>query len=176
MIKMNIEDRLKHTVEQEIKILREILENIHHEQKALFNRNLDELNHIIEERLDLLEAFEKFNETLIASTVDLANYKCKTIPKGGELTYQETLELLKDLVAVDNIELQYSLDQLRIITEEIEKMNGITLSYLESKPTQTLECTAHFRNPLHIIDGQYREKPKKITLGLLEPEEDQNSH
>lgn len=169
---MDIEEQLQNSLTQEIKILREILENIHSEQKALFNRNLELLNRIIEERLDLLEVFEKLNERLLEYTIEMSEIRLKSIPSKVELTFISILEILNDLVPVDNIELRYSLDQLKIITDEIEKLNGITMSYLESRPLESLECNAKCVNPLHIIDGQYREKPKKIALKLLEPDDE----
>lgn len=171
---MDIEERLQNALTQEIKILREILENINSEQKALFNRDLELLNRIIEERLDLLEVFEKFNEKLLECTFEMLELHDKSIPSRAELAYLAVLEILRSIVPIDNIELRYSLDQLKIITDEIEKLNSITMSYLESRPLQSLECTAKYVNPLHIIDGQYREKPKKIALKLLEPDDEQD--
>lgn len=170
--KMDVEKNLQESFSQQIQILRAILENIHSEQNALINGNLEVLNHIIEQRLELLEKFEKHIEMLMGFAIELATLRHKQLPPGNELNYRSLLVLLKELINVDDVELQYSLDQVNIITAEIEKQNGITMSYLQSTAFKPLECTANFQNRLHIIDGQYRVKPKKVALGLLERDEE----
>jgi hypothetical protein len=82
------------------------------------------------------------------------------------------LKLLEDLIPVENIDLRYNLGQLKQILEEIQKQNSLTLLLLHSKPLMSVECTALFKNPLKITDGRYQEKPKKIGVMLLEPDEE----
>ena len=157
MQQIDIEDRLQDLMQQEANILRDILTNLSQEQQALLSHDVERLNFIIQERLQFLEAYDKYDAKLIESTQELAELEHKHLPVLATLTHDEMLVILQGLVREDNLELLSRIDQLRAIHQEIQNKNNITRYFLETERRPALEP---------------QKKRQKIGLELLEPPSD----
>ena len=156
MQQLVIENRLQDLMLQEINILRDILANLSQEQQALLSHDVERLQFIVQERLQFLEAYDKYDAKLLESTQELADLEHKDLPSLETLSHDEILEILQGLVSDDNLELRSRIDQLRAIHQEIHNKNDITRYFLEVDHSAQRQLAP-------------QKKSKKIALELMEP-------
>ena len=149
---------------KEIEILREMLSNLKKEQNALINNIPQGLEEIIEERLNYLEHFESLALKLIEHTLQLRQSANLSI----ELTHENAIEWLKEIISVENIELHALLGQLEALFEEIDNQCNITHYFLQTGGAARLNYREVRKNP-HALAPEL----KKLQIGVIDPDKEE---
>ncbi len=151
--------QLEELISREIVILRSFLSNQRSEQTALLNKNNEQAEDFLDERLDLVAVFEKLREELITLVCQFAQQQ-KISRLEGELTHQRSIEILEEYVPVEEIELHALLGQLKAILVEIKNRNDLTQYFLSHK-----NISLHREIPQEAL----KKAPRKVMLELLDP-------
>lgn len=163
---MTIETEIEDLIQQEIKVLRNLLSNLINEQKALLSKNTDALNDTIDKRIDYLEHFEVLAQRLSKYTRQLAIEYHKQLPDEVELSHTQALELLKEMIPVDNVELRTLFGQLEALFAEIENQNNVTKYFLQ---TNRSDVPDYATNGAGLVKERHETKRKKVQLDVLDP-------
>ncbi len=170
-----METDLLEWMEQEIKILRNLLGNQAQEQQALLHQDVKQLDYIIDERLELIEAFERVSEQLIEFSRQLAQLHGKELIEGEELSHQQALQILEEFISYQEIDLKAGLDQLKAILAQIQNQNAITHYFLQRQDLQLEPVASQIHRQLSKIEPSTSTR-KKLLLAVLDPLTGKDDH
>lgn len=129
-----IEKELEEIINKEITIQRAILNSLKREQNALYAQDFAAVDSIIEERIVIFTPFDLLGEWLKECTRQLAKIYHRTIPPEDEFSHSAALELLKEWLPTEDMEVHSGIDQLQALNREIDLQNNVTSHFLRMKP------------------------------------------
>lgn len=147
---------LEELMRQELHVLRDILSNLKEEQEAILAKELHRLDMVIEERLNILEAYEVL-DVLIRED---AKKRAAASQQPEPVTHEEALHVIQNIVGCEEIGLLALCSQLLALFQEIHHQNAITMQYIQNGDSQLRRKISPEKIP--------REIKNKIRLGLLE--------
>lgn len=163
-----IKDELQAAMAHELVLLRDLLTSLHNEQNALLADDHTQLHTIMEERFELIKAFERWND-LISKGIDLLREEKGEKKEEDNFLYQ--LASLKHILRDDDVDLLFLQHQLLDLMTEIERISSAILFCLEHKPSS--HFAQHITNGLSLrntLKMAVAAPKKKSTVGLLDPE------
>lgn len=137
-------EELEELIEEEIQVLRALLSNFTQEEKSV-GRNEETLSNVLEERLNILAAYEELADKLIEIVLPF-------IGQDSEWTLYNALDKVGDLIGAENIELLSKREQLLALLVEINNRNNATDLYV--------------KKPIFLKEKH----TKKLAVEVLDPE------
>ena len=129
-----IEKELEEIIGKEITIQRAILNSLKREQNALYVQDFAAVDSIIEESIAIFTPFDLLGEWLKECTRQLAKIYHRTIPPEDDFSHSVALELLKEWLPTDEMEVHSGIEQLQALNREIATQNNVTSHFLRMKP------------------------------------------
>ena len=129
-----IEKELEEIIGKEIIIQRAILNSLKREQNALYAQDFAAVDSIIEERIAIFTPFDLLGEWLKECTRQLAKIYHHAVPSEDDFSHSVALELLKEWLPSDDLEVHSGIEQLQALNREIAMQNNVTSHFLRMKP------------------------------------------
>lgn len=159
------EDELMVFMTQEIAVLREILANLQTEQYSLLQNDEKGVKAAMDIRAPLLKTMHHWRVKMIKSIKHLAEILRIDLKKSEDLTLQDWLSLIVDIIGHDQCEILYLRDQILALVDRIDKINNRNHFLLELKHHEGYEPEeAMYRMPRL----QPMPKPNKPRVTVLE--------
>lgn len=153
-------EQLQDVLKRQVGVLRHLLISLHDEHNAITARNQSMLDHVLEERLCIISAFEGWSEQfviLVQQLVFEAEIPCDYFL---ELRHCEALDILQECLDPEDCELLFLYKQVKSLIDQIHHQN-------EQNAT-TLRTGAHHLQRVHEM-LPVRPKPKS-AIGVMEVE------
>lgn len=164
-----LEESLESIMKHQLALLRDLLSSLHQEQQFLSSDNPSALHELSDNRLQLLEAFERANASF-ESTSQMWIHACQDSDDSEKASTSliERIELLRVHLKNSDVELILLCEQILRILEEIHRKATNIFNILEHKSPTEAAFNAHFK----------KLKPQTnlpaTQLSLMEPDADFN--
>lgn len=159
-------DQLQEVMKREVGVLRHLLISLHDEQHALVARNQLMLDHVLEERLCIISAYEGWSGQFISIVQHMAFEIEIPFIYSQDLRHCEALEILQQCLDPEDFELLYLQKQVKSLIDQIHLQNDRIALMLKEGNFQINRKEAH--QPL-LAYPQGKPKAKSV-VGLMEIE------
>lgn len=159
----NLKQQLHDVLDRKLVILRSMLTSIRHEKHLLTSDQPSAQDQVIEGRLDLVIAFEKWNHSFMQNIQDFAAFLNDPVKEEVLESFAHTLEWLQSHLLAADVELLLMCEQLTGILQEI-KGEAASLVHLTGK-----ECARSSR--IFSYAKAAVPAPVHTTLALMDREE-----
>lgn len=157
-------DQLQEVMRRKVSVLRHLLISLHDEHHAIVARNQGMLDHVIEERLGIISAFEGWSQEFVTLVQHLAFEVEVPCSYSEALRYCEALEILHDCLDSEDVEILFLQRQVKSLVDQINHQNGINAGRLREGHFHVTRSEAY-----GLILASPSHKPKaKSAVGLME--------
>lgn len=159
---------LEKVVREEIVLMRHMLTSLNDEHEAIVANDLSRMDRVMEDRLQLIEAFERIAQEAVVMVCRLDG--CCEEGFSQELAIEHLQTLLTD----DDLELQSLLTQRGEVLKEIYLRNQTNSVLLEQHMHRLSDEAVpsrqpHDGNPLSVTYGTNQKRLAKQALQVLDP-------
>ncbi len=157
-------DQLQEVMRRKVSVLRHLLISLHDEHHALVARNQLMLDHVIEERLSIISAFEGWSQEFVTLVQHLAFEAAVPCIYSEALRHCEALDILQECLDSEDFEILFLQKQVKSLVDQIYHQNAINAGKLKEGSFRVTRSEAY-----GLILASPRQKPKvKNAVGLME--------
>lgn len=159
-------DQLQEVMKREAGVLRHLLISLHDEHHAIMACNQLMLDHVIEERLNIISSFEGWC-TQFTTLVQYLAFEAE-VPYiySQELRHCEALEILQECLDPEDFELLFLYKQLKSLFDQIQHQNDLNATLLKDGNFRVNYREAY---GLILASPSQRLKPKTV-VGVIDIE------